>query len=143
MPRWSRVIVHHSAGHDREELDLVGIERFHVEERGWRAVGYHFLVEQVHGRFVAIAGRPLYWSGSHCRGQNGTAIGVCLVGDLERDHPPEGQLEEAARLVAGLCYALGIPVAEVHGHRDHASTACPGRWLDLDLFRARVARHLE
>lgn len=141
MP-WSRIILHHSAGHDSPGLDMDAIERWHVEGRGWDDIGYHRLIEQVGPRFVALEGRPLTMQGAHTLGMNDVAIGVCLLGNLEERHPPQEQIACAADHVASLCLLGGIPVERIDRHDDHDATDCPGRHFDLELFRHQVSHRL-
>ncbi len=65
----------------------------HVIENGWSDIGYHFLImnskskpaktllklnPEHDGRIVW--GRDVEIAGAHCRGDNKTSIGICLVG---------------------------------------------------------------
>jgi hypothetical protein len=143
---WEHVIVHHTAGKDSETIDTEAIRRFHVEGRGWRDVGYHFLVEKIGDRYHAIVGRPLDMPGAHAPGWNTKALGVALVGDFTETGPPQEQLECAARLVASLVKAFGMigVVADewpltlenlaVIAHRQTKATACPGDAFPWPLF---------
>ncbi len=139
---WTRILIHHSAGHDTPELDTAAISRYHVEGHGWRAIGYNALVEQILGGYHVVMGRPLTIPGAHCPGRNRDSIGVCLVGNFELAHPPRDQLRCAADFLAGLCLLAGIPVERIERHSDHRATACPGKWLDIELLRSMVADRL-
>lgn len=142
--KWSHLMIHHSAGpDDGAAFDIDRYRHHHVKKNGWRDLGYHFVVERVGGAYRAIAGRPLYVAGAHCPGMNNKAVGICLAGDFTAAPPPDGQLEEAARLAAGLCAALDIPVTSIVRHRDHRATECPGDAFDLQGFRGRVLELLE
>lgn len=140
VTRWRRILVHHSAGVDTRECEAHGIRRYHVEARGWRDCGYHFLVERVGEGWVALMGRPLHWEGSHCPGQNREAIGVCFIGDFDEEGPPEQALDVGARLIAGLCAVLGIPLDEIHPHRAYRATECPGAAFPLERLRHLVGQ---
>lgn len=138
MPTWTHIMIHHSAGGDSDGVELEMYRRWHVEGRGWQDVGYHAVAEEVDGAVQVLAGRPLYMSGAHCPGWNSKAIGLCLAGNFEEGEPPEDQLRVAAKWVAGMCFALGIPPENILRHRDHRATACPGKHFDLSAFRSRV-----
>lgn len=146
--RWQRIVVHHSAGHDSDKLDAAAIQRFHVEQRGWRDIGYHFLVERVGDVFVAVMGRPLDMVGSHARGHNADSVGVCLVGDFTAAPPPAAQLDVAAKLIAGLVWSLSETLdyefedIEVVPHRELGRTACPGDSFPFDELLSKVDRRL-
>ena len=73
----TKIIVHCSdsdvTGHDNVEV----IKKWHVKERGWDDIGYHFVITKngkVHGC------RPLTKAGAHCLGHNADSIGICLTG---------------------------------------------------------------
>lgn len=69
-----RIIVHCS---DTATGTLEGITRYHIQVKGWSAVGYHAVIE----RDGAIkAGRPEETIGAHCYGHNADTLGVCMVG---------------------------------------------------------------
>lgn len=147
---WRRVIVHHSAGRDHPELpNWKSIERFHVtpddpatpviEGRGWKAIGYHALVEQIDGRYVCVPGRPTSMEGSHCFGQNRIALGICFVGNFNDQPPPRTALVVGAEQVAE--WILDWPLlttAEIWPHRRYKRTDCPGHTFPLDEFRELV-----
>lgn len=141
MP-WTHVVVHHSASHDTAGLDTEGIDRFHSEDRGWRDIGYHFLVERVGTYYTAVAGRPLTWAGAHEPKANRTGIGVCFVGNFSTADLPGEQIEAGARLIAGILTLLGVGAGEVaekiKPHRHYKPTECPGTRFPLDDLVARV-----
>ena len=73
-----------------------------------------------------VIGRPLSRVGAHCKGHNHNSIGICVVGDNTK---PEHQwsmkqIASLQDLIFGL--KLVFPGVEVKGHRDIASTLCPG-----------------
>jgi len=141
-PRWTHLMIHHSAGHDTPGLDVEAFRAFHLA-RGWRDIGYHYVVERVFDTQQAIVARPLYLAGAHCPGWNNKAVGICLAGNFEEAPPDAEQLAAAARLAAGLCAALLIPPASILQHRDHRATACPGLHFALGAFRRQVAGLLD
>ena len=119
------IVMHCSATPAGRAVRLEEIRRWHVEERGWRDVGYHFVVE-LDGR--VRPGRPLHQAGAHCRGHNAASVGVCYVGGLDGAMAPAdtrtpAQRQALDRLVELLRESLGpLPV---YGHRDFAPKACP------------------
>lgn len=72
-----KLIIHCSASpiasHD---VDI--IRKWHIEERGWSDIGYHYVIERKNGDLQA--GRDFSKSGAHTLGQN-KEIGLCLCGD--------------------------------------------------------------
>ena len=137
---WTSIICHHSASSDHEWLDTNDIEFWHTE-RGWRRIGYHRIVENVSGIYRGIIGRPAYMTGSHCKGWNSTALGVCFVGNFEEDEMPPEQLEVGAEVVAELCLQYGIPPESIWLHKECGQTLCPGRLFPkADLVKKVRAR---
>jgi N-acetyl-anhydromuramyl-L-alanine amidase AmpD len=87
---------------------------------------------------------------------NERAIGVCLAYEAEDSPPPAAQLAAAADLCAWLAADLGLSWERVLGHRELEGTGyvleggvrvqrkeCPGRAVDMDEFRRRVASAME
>lgn len=145
---WRYVIVHHSATRDGSVLaDTEAIRRYHMtpESEGgprggpWLDIGYHFVCELVDSEYVVVPGRSLGIPGSHARGYNDVAIGVCLVGNFTAAEPPREQLAVAARLVAGLADAHAVPEGNILPHRAVGETSCPGDAFPWAEFLAMVA----
>lgn len=130
---WSKLTVHHSAenasdptGGSLEESAacLRGIQRFHLEEKGWGDIGYHFLIDAA-GRI--FEGRELNWQGAHAGGANNAQnIGICLLGDLERRAPTPAALKSLELLVDDLRQRFKIRENRLYAHREMNTTDCPG-----------------
>jgi N-acetylmuramoyl-L-alanine amidase len=133
---WTRITVHHSAKTTNEiggtsrasAVDaLQKIQRVHVEERGFGDIGYHFLID---GEGRVWAGRNMVWQGAHSSGANNVAnIGICLLGDFDRERPDAPALAALERLVDALAKRHRIPRSRVYGHQELRATECPGRFL--------------
>lgn len=105
------------------------IKSWHVGDRGWSDIGYHFLI----GRDGDVVnGRPLSRTGAHVRGRNTGTVGVCLLGghgSNERDDFEEHFTEAQERALVTLIRRLmaNYPtIAKVSGHNTYAAKACPG-----------------
>ena len=114
-----------------DEQIFAEIRRWHVEERGWREIGYHFVIMPGGARYF---GRDRAEIGAHVQGHNRGTIGICMVGPgtpigQPEDHYTEAQIAETKRLLAWLSEQ---GVERVTGHNDHAARDCPG-------FRVRQA----
>lgn len=104
------------------------IRRWHVEDRGWNDIGYHWLA----GRDGDIArGRAETVIGAGVQGHNRGVIHICLLGghgsassDLFSDHFTAAQDEAVRRLIADI--ARRTPIERVSGHNEWAAKACPG-----------------
>ncbi len=71
-----RIDVHIIHCSDSAHGDVSEIRAWH-KARGWRDVGYHFVIRR-DGEIEL--GRQLQEVGTHCRGHNTHSIGTCLVG---------------------------------------------------------------
>ncbi len=127
------IVLHHSATTDGRVLrDFEAIKREHLA-RGYRDIGYHWVIERVNGCLVAIPGRSEEEVGAHCTGRNQDGIGVCVVGNFEREIPAA----DLYSFVAAKCRDIMArhPIREIGGHRDYMATACPGKNFDLQAVR--------
>lgn len=144
-PGWQGVIVHHTTGRDTRGPDLSRHAAYH-RAKGWRAIGYHAVVERLEGEVYVVCGRPMTWVGSHARGFNDSHLGLAFVGDFMEVAPPSDQLREGALWIAGVFRLLGVPVEEVPDrvlpHREVGNTDCPGAAFPLGDLRDLVATFL-
>jgi N-acetyl-anhydromuramyl-L-alanine amidase AmpD len=104
------------------------IRRWHVQERGWRDIGYHWVID----RDGAVApGRRETEIGAHVEGHNRGTIGVCLLGGYgaKADNPFEKNFtsEQASAVKQLIAEIKGrMEIQQVSGHNDYAVKACPG-----------------
>jgi N-acetylmuramoyl-L-alanine amidase len=111
------------------------ITRWHVQERKWRTIGYHYVID----RDGSIAqGRAETEAGAHVAGHNTGSIGICLIGGFgsnENDAFERHFTPEQDRALRGLIEEISSRAAikRVRGHNEAAAKACPGfqvsRWL--------------
>lgn len=128
------------------DASIAAIRRYHVEHNGWRDAGYHFGIRKS-GRVEL--GRPLVQAGAHTEGANDT-IGVCVYGDGDTEAWTLAQWDSVLALCVEHCRANGWSAEDVCGHREApvrlgakpTSKTCPGRLIDLDAVRERVASAL-
>lgn len=123
----SLVVVHCSATPPRMDIGREQIRKWHVEERGFSDVGYHWIIRR---NGTIEAGRPPWAVGAHARGHNHESLGVCLVGGTDEQGTPEfnftrAQMEALQNLLTGL--TIAYPSVAVLGHRDlpEVHKACP------------------
>jgi N-acetyl-anhydromuramyl-L-alanine amidase AmpD len=137
---WQWVVIHHSA---TASGSAQSFDEYH-RRRGWRGLGYHFVIGNGHGQGDGeIVAGPRWYSqqaGAHSNSpeHNERGIGVCLVGNFEEHAPTPAQMAAARALVAALCERFHIPATSVVGHcqvRNGGATACPGRLMPLDELR--------
>ena len=105
------------------------ITRWHVQDRGWRTIGYHYLIDR---DGTLAAGRPLEQVGAHVQGKNTGTIGVCLIGghgssekDAFADHFTPAQEKMLRKVIADLIRKHPT-IKKVSGHNQWAAKACPG-----------------
>ena len=79
------IVVHCSATNEGEDFDVDDIREMHLA-RGWRDIGYHFVITR-DGQIQA--GRPIDEIGAHVRGHNKGSIGVCYIGGLDKNGKPK------------------------------------------------------
>ena len=139
-----RVTQHHSAGRlpgtlDESLAEVLFIQDFHQNGRGWNDIAYHFMVDP-EGRI--FRGRPVGVVGSHTLNDNKGNVGICFMGD---HHPPANHPVASAELAASvrigrwLQAGYGVTPASYSGHRDRnpGHTDCPGDILYALLPKVR------
>jgi hypothetical protein len=125
---------------------LDAIRRFHVEERGWDDIGYHFVIEFSGDEMCLFRGRDVRYRGAHCEagGRNWNTLGVCVVGRFETPESVTPPVFTRVRdALAMLVQAYHLDPRAVRGHRewDPAKT-CPGMGWDMDAVRVAIASTL-
>ncbi len=135
MPK-NYIVLHHSATPDGEVYrDFDSIKKAHIA-KGWKDIGYHWVIEKVNGALTATPGRPESIEGAHCLGRNFDGIGVCCVGNFEIEAPSEELYAFVAQVCRGIM--LGHPIKEIGGHRDYYATACPGKNFDVEKVKRLI-----
>ena len=107
------------------------VRRWHVQDRGWKDIGYHFLIDR---DGTVAKGRPVEQVGAHTMDHNVGSIGISLFGghgsaadDKFADHFTPSQ---DAALHATIMKLIAIyKVAKVSGHNQYAAKACPGFYV--------------
>ncbi len=104
------------------------IRRWHMQDRGWRDIGYHWLI----GRDGSVmAGRAETEIGAGIIGHNNGVIHICLIGGADSAETDRfavnftGRQEITARqLLQAVSSRTGI--RRISGHNEWAAKACPG-----------------
>ncbi|HET7327389.1 MAG TPA: FG-GAP-like repeat-containing protein [Nocardioidaceae bacterium] len=152
--------VHHTVnanGYTRDEVPSIirGIYAYHTRSRGWSDVGYNFLVDRFgriwEGRYGGVS-RPVI--GAHTFGYNDDAFAMSAIGNFDEVRPSAAMVNAYGRLMAWKLGLHGVDLdkpavldgdtfAAINGHRDAASTACPGWYLyqRLDTIRRKAAEY--
>ncbi len=134
-----------------------GIYAYHTQSRGWRDIGYNYLVDRFgriwEGRYGGVEKAVV---GAHTAGYNEVSFAMSAIGNFDTATPPRAVLSAYARLFAwklsrydiaanaSRVYVKGRRMPAINGHRDVGSTACPGRYLYSKLSTVRtLARRVQ
>jgi hypothetical protein len=150
--------VHHTVNANDYSADEVpaivrSIYAYHTQVRGWSDIGYNVLVDRFgrlwEGRYGGLEGNVI---GAHTLHYNEEAFGVSAIGNFELVQPTTAMLDALARVLAWKLDKAGLPAkgaitvgganfAMINGHRDAASTACPGTnlYAKLSVIRTKAA----
>ena len=120
MRNIDKIIIHCADTPKGVYFDVDDIRHWHVDERGWSDVGYHFVI-LLDGTIQF--GRPLHKIGAHTLGQNLSSIGICYIGGKGSDTRTKQQKESLIILIKTLKRIFDKP--KVYGHRDFANKLCP------------------
>ncbi len=127
-----------------------GIYAYHTQSRGWRDIGYNFLVDRFgriwEGRYGGVARSVV---GAHTLGYNEVSFAMSAIGNFDIARPPPAVVAAFARLFAWKLATKDIRANNprinvkgrilhaINGHRDVGQTACPGRYLYARLAYIR------
>lgn len=101
------------------------IQDFHMDERGWSDIGYHFVIFQPRGRHpqgIVCHGRPVEYEPAAQLDHNMRTLAIAVYGNGDHD----GMLQHTRYLIEALVRSYGPEVHKVGGHRDVVATDCPG-----------------
>ena len=121
----NKIILHCSATREGQDISTETIRGWHVNERGWSYIGYHYVV-LLDG--TVDKARPVERQGAHVRGKNKGSIGVCYIGGCDADMNPKDTRNEAQKksLEELITYLMeSYDDATLHGHNEFSSKACP------------------
>lgn len=126
MRKIDTIIIHCADTPEGRNDNAEDIRRWHVNERGYRDIGYHYIIDLdgtiEHGRDESVVG-------AHCRNHNATSIGVCYIGGRSTDgHPKDTRTIQQREALTYLVNLLLVkyPSAKVYGHHDFdPNKACP------------------
>lgn len=125
--------IHHTVTPDSTPIE--NIASFHVNERGWPGIGYHYVIKADGSIYQTNwLETKSYHAGTDAPGdENLYSVGIALQGDFTHNPPPQAQLDAAHWLVTDLKSRLDIDQVLGHKEMPGAQTACPGatspNWL--------------
>jgi hypothetical protein len=141
---WTAIVLHHSASVGGSAKSF---NEYHVAINKWNSLGYDFVIGNGNGAPDGSIEAGPRWRrqevGAHAHSPefNQHGIGICLVGDFEKDPPTPAQLRAARALVKTLCRSYNIPAGRIYGHKDvreGGGTACPGKLFPLEQLKDGV-----
>lgn len=144
--QWKHIVIHHSGmplGSGKN------IDRYHREERHMEnGLAYHFVIGNGNGMNDGEIFIGTRWKkqieGGHLAIQtlNRNSIGICLIGNFEKDRPTARQLNSLEALIRTLLKDTGLPRSAVTTHKliHPRHTLCPGRHFPTEAFEARLAK---
>ena len=141
------IIVHHSATPDGQTFSWGAIRRFHIQDRGWRDIGYHLGTELVGDSYENVLGRDWDDHGAHCPDgmMNAIGLGWCIVGNFDILRPDPKLWGHVIKTAKYLTRFLKIAPENVMGHMEaqsrwgHVTKTCPGKMFDMDRLRKEIA----
>jgi len=145
---WKYIVLHHSAN---STGNYDQIDREHRKVLGYDGCGYHFVIGNGTGSGdgqIEVAQRWVNQKhGVHCRNAKNAevdeyGIGICFVGDLDKEPPTPRQVAAAKALIAYLSPRYGIARGhvETHAHLAATPTVCPGRHFPVAALLAAKPR---
>ncbi|VEN36681.1 unnamed protein product [Callosobruchus maculatus] len=126
------IVVHHSASpictsEDACKRSIRGVQRYHMENRGWEDIGYNFMIG---GDGNIYEGRGWGVHGAHDPRHNANSLGVCLFGNFEETEPLDVQLEALKKFISCAASTNKVKVDyRLIGHKQSKPTLCPGKNL--------------
>jgi|GEM_PF-872861 len=134
----SRLTIHHTDTPNNDSLSMAArvrqIQAYHIDNKGWCDVGYHFLVGQ-DGRIYQ--GRYENRVGAHAAGANTDNVGISFIGSFNGRAPSGDMMAAGARIMRALAdtYGIALDRTRVKGHREVGTTEtdCPGTALFAQL----------
>jgi len=127
-----------------EKARLRSIRRYHMVEKEWGEVAYHY--------FVGSSGQIYEGRDWRFAGDSGTTYDlngrllICLLGDFTETMPTEKALDAMLRLVAAKLHEHKLTPSDVVTHQMVAATDCPGtamqEWCEGE-GKPAIARQFE
>lgn len=113
----TQIVVHHSA----DNGTVQSIANYHVS-KGWPGIGYTFVIYKDGTIYRTNDIDEVCYNVAN---QNTKSLGICLIGNYEKETPPDAQVKSLSWLIKTLKSVIGEK--KVIGHSDTGvKTECPG-----------------
>jgi N-acetylmuramoyl-L-alanine amidase len=122
MRKIDKIIIHCADTPEGKYFDIDDIRKWHVDERGWSDVGYHYVI-LLDGSIQL--GRPIQVSGAHTKGFNSQSIGICYIGGADNKDTRTCEQKNTLEILLSLLRLI-FKEATIHSHRDFTNKkTCP------------------
>lgn len=141
--RWKSIVIHHSGSPVGSPATL----EQQAIANNLKGLGYHFVIGngngiddgEVHVGFRWLDQLP----GAHAAGDQGdwynrNSIGICLIGDGNRQEFTPTQIRRLLQLVDALAREFRIPRDQIVLHSDIAGISDPGRFFPAAAFNEQL-----
>lgn len=123
----NKAIIHCADTPEGVYFDKKDIYKWHVKERNFSDIGYHFIV-LLDGTIEVC--RPLEKSGAHCKGQNSNSIGICYIGGRDKTKAKKAKDTRTVKQKISLKNLLATlkafyPKLLIEGHNKYSDKSCP------------------
>jgi hypothetical protein len=119
------IVVHHTV--TRENISALAINEMHIA-RGFKKIGYHFLIRREGFDVIVEEGRRRNELGAHCPGHQ-DCLGIAVAGNFDENHIAGDMFDTLVSLVSALAEEYDFKRDDITYHAMHSKTLCPGRFL--------------
>ena len=119
------IVIHCAATKASMDIGLTEIRKWHVQDNGWRDVGYHYIIRR---NGEVELGRSNGDTGAHASGYNHKSVSLCMVGGMAEDNSAENNFtaqQWTALLDLVKQLKSNYPEADVIGHNEISEKECP------------------
>jgi len=123
MREITQIVIHTADTPAGKYFDANDIRKWHVEERGWLDIGYHYVI-LLDGTIQL--GRMVNIVGAHVGGYNSKSIGICYIGGGNGVDTRTDEQKTSLRYLL-VTLKLMFHKAQILGHRDFEGVTkkCP------------------
>ena len=131
-PKWKYIVAHHSATFQGSAKSFDQVDRRHGMKNG---LAYHFVIGNGKGTGDGVIEVGSRWKNQLHGGHvskwefNNHGIGICLVGNFEKNRPTQKQLDSFDQLVNYLGGNILNNKYKFYVHKEINATLCPGRYF--------------
>ena len=140
--KWKLVVAHHSA---TERGNASIFDQAHRKRGMQNGLAYHFVIgngtDSKDGQIEIGTRWKEQLHGGHVKSEfvNQIGIGICLVGNFEKNKPSQSQLKSLISLIDWLQSSVVRRKLKFAGHKDIEQNLCPGKHFPLKALHKRYA----